>query len=239
MSAAIRIHLGSTPDSDEPLDSLRAILTEDERARVERIRLEHVRRRQIAAQAGLRIILGRTLGTNPRSVRFARGPHGKPHLENEALSFNLTRSGDRFAVGVSEAGSLGVDIEFMRAIPRLTQLAGTVFSEAEMEEMSGETEEGRLGAFYRGWTRKEAFIKAVGTGLHLPLRSFSVRLAPTPGNALVDLDERARRAAGEAGGVDADWWVASVADGLPPELYGAVAWDRGEPTVTVEPFDWE
>lgn len=239
MTAAIQIFLGSTPESHDRLEALRALLSEEECARVDRIRLEHVRRRQLAALGGLRIVLGRTLGTRPEAVRFARGPHGKPHLEDEALSFNLSRSGDRFAVGVARSGALGVDIEFERPIPRLTELARTVFSDMEMNELSGGAEEERLGAFYRGWTRKEAFIKAVGTGLHLPLRSFSVRLGPAGGNALLDLDERALSAAGKAGGADAEWWVGSFRNGLPSDLYGAVAWDGGEPSLDVGSFEWE
>lgn len=234
----IRLILGSTPASERRLSDLLALLSDDERARIDRIRLEHVRRRHTAALAALRIAVGRTLGRDPAELQFRRGPHGKPYLEDDALSFNLTRSEDRFAVGVSDGGALGIDIEFGRPIPRVAQLSGTVFADVEMAELAAFPEEDRHAAFYRGWTRKEAFIKAVGTGLHLPLRSFSVSLSPGFDNALGDLGEPALRAAEEAVGVDGEWWVGSVPGALPADLFAAVAWDRGEPSIRLEPFEW-
>jgi 4'-phosphopantetheinyl transferase len=154
------------------------LLSEDERGRAARFRFDMHRRRFVACRALLRRRLAEELGTAPRDVSFQYGPFGKPALASEsALRFNVSHS-DRYALlGLARGRDLGLDIERVRALDDLDRLAETVFSAAEREELSRVPTWSRSEAFFNGWTRKEAYIKARGDGLQR-LADFDVSLGP-------------------------------------------------------------
>ncbi len=154
------------------------VLSEDERARAARFRFDVHRRRFVACRALLRRLLAGELGTAPRDVSFQYGPFGKPALAGEsALKFNVSHS-DRYALlGFARGRDLGLDIERVRALDDMERLAETVFSAAEREELSRVPTASRSEAFFNGWTRKEAYIKARGDGLQR-LADFDVSLGP-------------------------------------------------------------
>lgn len=126
------------------------------------------------AHGRLRHILGRRLGIAPNAVAFDTGPHGKPSLAgaHNSLSFNLTHSGALAALAVTEGLDLGVDIEEIREVKE--DIAERYFSEDEVRQIRTLPGDRQNDAFFRCWTRKEAIVKALGSGLTMPLDKFTV-----------------------------------------------------------------
>lgn len=138
------------------------------------------RRRYTVAQAHLRRVLGRLTDTLPENIRFRYEDKGKPFLAG-GPSFNQSHSEDRLMIAVAAAGRLGVDIEELRRVRLMLEIANKNFARDEAARMQAAPAHDRRRLFFRIWTRKEAFLKALGFGLTHPLRSFSVD--PTPGAA--------------------------------------------------------
>jgi 4'-phosphopantetheinyl transferase len=156
-----------------------ALLSSDETARASRFVFDRHRRRFIAGRAALRRILGAEIGHAPETLVFAYNPAGKPSLDGasaRAVHFNLSHSDQWALVAVTSVGAVGVDIEKERPLPDVLRLAQTAFSAAELDELRGVHASGQQGAFFAGWTRKEAYIKARGDNLAL-LGDFDVSLA--------------------------------------------------------------
>jgi 4'-phosphopantetheinyl transferase len=166
-------------DLDAPeSDSGAALLSRDETARAARFAFDRHRRRFIAGRAALRRILGAETGLAPEALAFTYSPAGKPLLDGcaPAVYFNLSHSGEWALVALSHLGAVGVDIEKVRPLRDVLRLAETAFSTAELEELRNVPASGQEDAFFAGWTRKEAYIKARGDNLAL-LRDFDVSLA--------------------------------------------------------------
>ena len=198
-----------------PEADLAALLSQAEQARAARFHFERDRRRYRIGTGWLRWVLGGVTGSDPAALRFERGPQDKPYLAS-GPSFNLSHSGELLLLGVAAEGRVGVDVEVERPIPELDALAGAHFSPAEVAELAGLPPDERARAFLRGWTRKEAFIKALGGGLSLPLDSFTVALAPGHTPALLSLTDPDEDVA--------SWTVHSI--DCDPSAEAAVAWDR-------------
>lgn len=157
-------------------------LAGDERQRMQRFRFEHDRRMYGFAQGLLRILLAGYLDLTPRDIEYSRSEYGKPHLDlpggNAGLEFNLSHSGDAVLIAITRGIPVGVDVEQVKPLPDLDQVASNYFSAAEQVDLFSLTGSARVDAFYRCWTRKEALIKASGEGLSMPLDSFQVSLLP-------------------------------------------------------------
>jgi 4'-phosphopantetheinyl transferase len=162
---------------DEPVDDAPTLLDEGERARAARFVFERDRRRFVAAHVWTRVLLARAVGCPAASLRFAVGASGKPRLSENPLDlrFNLTHAGERALVALTLGREVGIDIEEHRSIEAL-DLASRVFARGEIAALAALSPPDRLAAFYRGWTMKEAFVKARGDGLAYPLDSFDVSL---------------------------------------------------------------
>jgi 4'-phosphopantetheinyl transferase len=182
---------------EEDVARLAATLAADERARAQRFHFEVHRRRFTVARAGLRAVLGRYLRCPAADVRFRYGNHGKPALAGEAgdLRFNLSHSADGALVAVTLGADLGVDLEQLRALTDLEGLARRFFAAGEVTDLLAVPAAERGAAFFRCWTRKEAYIKAVGLGLACPLDRFRVSLEPGAGTRLMEIDGSAAAAA--------------------------------------------
>ena len=182
------------------VDSMRRTLSADERQRASRFRFERDRERFAVGRGVLRRLCGLYLDLDPGQIRFSYGPRGKPSLapghRSARLGFNLAHSGSLALYAFTRGGPIGVDVEHVRPLPDADDLAARFFSACERETY-GELPPGQkpLG-FYLCWTRKEAFVKALGEGLSLPLDSFDVSLAPGEPARLLqvapDPDEAAR-----------------------------------------------
>jgi 4'-phosphopantetheinyl transferase len=158
-----------------------AMLSPQERQRAARFLSAEHRRRFIAAHGILRDVLSRYTHVAPAALSFNANAHGKPALPQEVgVAFNLSHSGDRLLIGISAGAATGVDIEQVRERANLMKIAQRFFSANECAALQALPEEQRLAAFYRCWTRKEAYIKAKGKGLGIPLAAFEVSLGSTP-----------------------------------------------------------
>ncbi|HEX6270320.1 MAG TPA: 4'-phosphopantetheinyl transferase superfamily protein [Anaerolineales bacterium] len=166
---------------DLPADSLmtlEAILSADETQRAARFHFQPDHERFIAAHGCLRDILTRYLHCESDQLRFSTNPHGKPALHDHNLEFNLSHSGDFALVAVTQERKVGVDIERMRQGISSQVIARQYFSRSEVTKLLALPSEQWERGFFNCWTRKEAYIKAHGLGLSLPLESFDVSLAP-------------------------------------------------------------
>ncbi len=172
---------------DDVADRLGAALSADERGRAARLVTAALRRRFLVARGALRQILGRYTYLAPGAVRFRYGPRGKPMLDAEdgLLRFNLSHSGDLALVAVSRGREIGVDVERIRPDRDLDRIATRFFSTVEVAALLALPRAERAEAFYHCWTRKEAYIKALGDGLAIPLDSFDVAFAPGAPAALL------------------------------------------------------
>ena len=125
------------------------------------------------------MLLGRYLAVAPRDIVFTYGEHGKPQLPGARLWFNLAHSGPEALFAFSSSAEVGIDVEIADQDRTSLRVADRFFSPREVQTLRSLPEPLQPRAFLVCWTRKEAFIKARGDGLTLPLSSFDVTLAPS------------------------------------------------------------
>lgn len=176
-------------------EGLRGVLSGDEVARAERFVFERHRRRFTVARGALRSLLGGCLGRPPEEVGFEYGERGKPRLRGGEVEFNLSHSGEMALVGVTVGVAVGVDVEAVRRMEDALKISERFFSAAERAVLAACSGDERDAAFFRCWTRKEAYVKAVGDGIALGLDRFDVSLDEGEGARFLALDGDAGRAA--------------------------------------------
>ena len=181
----------------ESLQAFQGVLADEERERAERLVRGRDRRRSVASRGILRVLLGRYLGLEPGELCFTYGRKGKPALDlsravsapgasggpssgtrAELLRFNVSHSGDLLLVGLTADRDLGIDVERVRPGRDMGRIVERFFSEREKAEFRSISEPLKPEAFYTCWSRKEAFLKALGEGLSHPLNRFSVSVNP-------------------------------------------------------------
>jgi 4'-phosphopantetheinyl transferase len=170
---------------DIPLEqvlSLAKLLSEDETLRANRFYLEQHRQRFIVARGTLRLILGQYLGIDPWQLRFEYSSRGKPSLaksyNKKEIQFNLSHSQGLALYGFTRSRKIGVDLEYLRPLPDAEQIAQRFFSRREFRIISALPPQEKQQAFFRGWTAKEAYLKATGDGLAGSLDRVEVSLMP-------------------------------------------------------------
>lgn len=178
--------------------TLRAVLAPDERRRADRFQFRKDYEHFVVARGVLRAILGRYLDVAPEQVRFSYNEFGKPALDGgtggHSLRFNLSHSHGVALYAVTRGREVGLDIEFIREDFAALATAGHFFSPCEVSALRAAPRELQAQAFFNCWTRKEAYIKALGSGLSHPLHSFSVSLAPGDPARLLSTDGDPREA---------------------------------------------
>ncbi len=187
--------------SEKHLRDLRSTLSSEEHVRADRFKFPQHQRRFIVSQGYLRRILGRYLQQPPHSIVFERTGRGKPFLKNphtHDVRFNVSHSHELAVYAVIRGHEIGVDVEYVRPMPDAEQIATRFFSATEQQALLALPAEQRVSSFFRCWTRKEAFIKAIGEGLYYPLDQFSVSLPP---------DEPARLLNVQSDPQEADNWT--------------------------------
>lgn len=150
------------------------VLSEEERLRAARFSFDRDRDRFVATRIVLRLVVSHYLSTAPETVCFKYSPFGKPSLAtHEALQFSISHSKDLAVIAVSDS-AIGVDVEYVHEIPGLDRVMETVCTGDELRQLAALSPPDRLQGFLRCWTRKEAYVKALGEGLSMDLRTLEV-----------------------------------------------------------------
>ncbi len=160
---------------------LRQILSPDELARIDRFHFEIDRRRGVIGRGYLRLLLGRILDLPANELQFKYDEFGKPSLipgQGLPLQFNVSHSGDLILIAIAVGRAVGVDVERMRTDLDPNGIAVQFFSTDERKTLASLAGSAQYKAFFACWTRKEAYLKATGVGLSLPLDQFDVSFLP-------------------------------------------------------------
>lgn len=169
-----------------------AVLSEEEAERAARFRFDILARRYRASHVALRQILGKVTGQSPASLQFNTGSEGKPRLAQlDGPHFNLSHSAGWALIGTCASHPIGVDIEVIEPMSDVAALAQSHFSPAEQAAFSRIPIEQQLAAFFGCWTRKEACLKALGSGLTIEPHTFEAGLDARPRHTTIQVDDQA------------------------------------------------
>jgi 4'-phosphopantetheinyl transferase len=186
----VQLRLVSLDCSAHELERLQVFLTEDELQRCNRLIDRERRDRAVAGRGLLREMLAGYLGEKPEELLLSQGEFGKLHLSehlgSDSISFNLSHAGKHLLLAVCLGYEVGVDLELVREDLDFRPMAERYFSAREQRELFSLPEPGQRAAFYRCWTRKEAYLKGTGTGFSQPANAFDVSLLPQHPPALLD-----------------------------------------------------
>ena len=226
------------------IESLRSVLSPDELVRADRFKFDEPRRRFVVCRAALRRLLGSCLDCGPESLKFVYGLHGKPMLEPNAVAsaghsplaphpllveFGVSHSADLALIAITVGRRVGVDVERHDAKVRILKLATRFFSPREAAELVSLPECDQLAGFYRGWTCKEAYLKATGFGLSFPLSKFTVALNPRESMSLLEVADQPDEAARwrmHSLDVAADFSAAMLVEAASQELVSVRQWSH-------------
>jgi 4'-phosphopantetheinyl transferase len=206
---------------DISLTTLEKLLNDGEKARASRFIFERHRFAFTFAHGVLRQILSSYLDQAPERIRFDHNAFGKPFLAEpdaaRGTQFNMSHSGDAVLVALTRGRHIGADIEQMRVMRDFALIAKSNFTPQECAMIHCHPSDLQPRAFFTCWTRKEAFIKAVGKGLSIPLNTFDSSIpAGQPGIRLITPNE--------APDVES-WWIADLK--VPEDYAGAIAIEKG------------
>ena len=170
---------------DQPSEIVRSLyrlLDDDERRRAADFRFDQDQARFIVTHGLFRSVLAQYIPCEPEALQFSLDAAGKPRLlsieSNRQVQFNISHSANQALFAFAAGRPVGIDIECIRAMPNLVEVAATVFSPREQLILKVLPIQDRIAAFFNGWTRKEALLKGLGTGFSLPAQDIEVSLAP-------------------------------------------------------------
>src|SRR5215471_14520309 len=170
---------------------LRGLLLPEEIHRADQFHFQDGRRRFMRARAAMRQILSGYIGIAPQKIVFSYGAAGKPELAGEfekfRIRFNLSHSGELALLAVTRGLAVGIDIELINPEFASKEIAERFFSANEVRYLLAMPAGDRANAFFSCWTRKEAYIKALGAGLSVPLDSFEVAFGARSEPALLEV----------------------------------------------------
>ena len=182
LSGEVHVWRAELEQPPELLESFLRILDEDERLRANRFHFEKHRRHFVVGRGFLRTLLARYLNAQPQELSFSYSEYGKPALHTEPsntrLQFNASHSHELALYAFVLDHEIGVDVEYIKPDFATEDIALRYFSRSEVETFTKLPKEQQAPAFFRCWTRKEAYIKAIGEGLSHPLHEFDVTFAP-------------------------------------------------------------
>jgi 4'-phosphopantetheinyl transferase len=162
--------------TEHVVDVFAQTLSADETSRADRFAFSYLRNRYVLARGALRILLGQYLNVRADQIRFDYGEKGKPRVAAADVQFNVSHSDSIALLGFTKQCEIGIDVEILRPIPDFQEIARRFFCAEEATELRSLPADEREEAFLLCWTRKEAYLKAVGDGLSMPLDGFRVSL---------------------------------------------------------------
>jgi 4'-phosphopantetheinyl transferase len=178
----IHVWVASLEGLSAALPSLSESLSAAENGRAHRFQFDRDRDRFIVRRGLLRTILARYVNIDPAQIPLTSGPRGKPALAGPVggnpVHFNVSHSDGLALFAIACKSSIGVDVERVRPIPDTDRIAAQFFSARENDELASVPAGRKLEAFFSGWTRKEAYLKATGEGIAYALPQIEVSLAP-------------------------------------------------------------
>ena len=214
------IWLTSTRLAQRQVQAYQRLLTQNELARAQKFKSAEKREEYIVTRGLLRQVLAQVAGLSLAGIDFHPGAHGKPLLERarfgESVAFNVSHTQGLALVALAAHGRLGVDLERVRTEVAWPRLAQRYFSAAECRALRSHTGETARRAFFSCWTRKEAFVKALGAGVSYGLREFDVSVGPDEERVALSLRDQHEDAAG--------WLLKNIP--APAGYVAAVAIDR-------------
>ena len=218
-------HVALDREQDE-IARFESTLSGEEKARADRFHFQNDRSRFVVARGSLRALLGKYLQRSPAALAFSYGQHGKPALAgpeaSPGLSFNVSHSSSLAVYAIARNRNLGIDVEHVRPESAGENIAERYFSAREFSELRKLPPEAKVRGFFNCWTRKEAYLKATGLGLRIPLDSFAVSLAPGQPAQFLE-------------GVESCWHLSAYE---PVEGYAAaIVHDGGLTSIQYFPFD--
>ena len=223
----VELWWGSVSAARPDLPDLLRLLDADERRRADRFRVEEGRQRFVATHAMLRGLLAERTGVPPQRLAFTSGPHGKPALIDPTAAaphFNLAHSGD-LAVAAFADRELGVDVEALRPFPRAERFAARFFAPSEQRWLQAKPADKRERCVLSLWTFKEAYLKAVASGIAMALAAIEV-----------DPERPALVRVADVPVATGDWTLFEVR--LPGPAVGAVAIRGAGWRLEIREFDW-
>lgn len=181
------VHLWQTGlhASEDAIHACHELLLPEEREKAARYRVERPRGDYILTRGTLRSLLAKYLRRGPQEITFQYTEYGKPFLPGSDLYFNVSHTDGLALMAFVRQREVGVDVERVRAQSDVMKIAERFFSGHERGNLRKLTGDDVHAAFFRCWTRKEAYIKAVGEGLSLPLHQFDVSIEASPNQALL------------------------------------------------------
>ena len=226
----VHIWRASLDTSREVFRALNKTLSPDEVERAGRFAFEELREHFTVARGFLRSLLASYLRADPRELCFRYAEHEKPYLagnpEWETLNFNLAHSHGLALLAVTRGKEIGVDVEWIRSDLEQNEMAARFFSPMESSELAKLPQAEQIRRFFTYWTCKEAYVKAQGGGLSIPLDQFEVRLEEERSAAMIFRVEPAEATS---------WIVHRLAPG--PGFAGALAVDS--PSLQLSLWDWK
>lgn len=202
------------------------VLAPDERSRAAQFHVSRPRESFILTRAVLRHLLGRYLGLHPGNICLHYGMNGKPLLSHKSeLMFNVSHSGEIAAIALTQGCDVGIDLEQFRPLPDLKEIAAHSFCNEEATEIDSLPACDRQHAFFSCWTRKEAYVKAIGVGLSTPLSAFRVTVRPNEPAKLLFLDK--------AKNASESWTLHDLA--LGPDYVGTVTYRDRQRSLSIFP----
>ena len=158
--------------------------------RANKLKFPHDQEQFIVRHYLLRIILSKYCECHPKEIRFRYNSYKKPYIdlpEFNEINFNMSSSADLIIIGLCRKTDIGIDIEKVQEIENIEQIAQENFSHQELTYFNCDSD--RTAAFYNIWTRKEAFIKAIGKGFYFPLKSFYCEISSSGGFENITIPE--------------------------------------------------
>jgi 4'-phosphopantetheinyl transferase len=220
----VHVWIVSLTPSQSVLDCFSGFLSPDEQSRARQFRNSFLRDAFILVRGTLRKLLGRYLGVQPAKVDLVYGPNGKPQLGlHSPVRFNLSHSASLAALAFTSNCEIGIDIEEIRPLPEMEDLATQLFSAGEVSELMSLPDSEREPMFYLGWTRKEAYLKGTNEGLSRPLDSFRIEFDSERFGRPISVG--VERLPSEA------WTIVDLT--ISPEFAGALAYSDGRRPVRI------